>query len=62
MEVNMENKALENIMTDYVTRTMKTVTEYNTQLFQAWVDMNTRIMQVNPVTSWMNPTNKSTKN
>jgi hypothetical protein len=58
----MENKALENIMTDYVTRTMKTVTEYNTQLFQAWVDMNTRIMQVNPVTSWMNPTNKSTKN
>lgn len=62
MEVNMENKALENIMTDYVTRTMKTVTEYNTQLFQAWADMNTRIMQVNPVTSWMNPTNKSTKN
>lgn len=62
MEVNMENKALENIMTDYVTRTMKTVTEYNTQLFQAWVDMNTRMMQVNPVTSWMNPTNKSTKN
>jgi|688.fasta_scaffold441403_3 hypothetical protein len=58
----MENKALENIMTDYVTRTMKTVTEYNTQLFQAWVDMNTRMMQVNPVTSWMNPTNKSTKN
>jgi hypothetical protein len=58
----MENKALENIMTDYVTRTMKTVTEYNTQLFQAWADMNTRIMQVNPVTSWMNPTNKSTKN
>lgn len=62
MEVNMENKALENIMTDYVTRTMKTVTEYNTQLFQAWVDMNTRMMQVNPVTSWMNATNKSTKN
>jgi hypothetical protein len=58
----MENKALENIMTDYVTRTMKTVTEYNTQLFQAWVDMNTRMMQVNPVTSWMNATNKSTKN
>jgi hypothetical protein len=58
----MENKALENIMTDYVTRTMKTVTEYNTQLFQAWADMNTRMMQVNPVTSWMNPTNKSTKN
>ncbi len=58
----MDNKALESIMSDYVTRTVKTVTDFNTELFHAWVDMNTRMMQVNPVTSWLAASNKTTKN
>lgn len=57
----MDNKAVENIMTDFVTRTVKSATSFNTELFQAWVDMNTRMWLVMPVTNWLTAT-KNTKN
>jgi len=57
----MDNKAVENIMTDFVTRTVKSATSFNTELFQAWVDMNTRMWEVMPVTNWLTAT-KNTKN
>lgn len=57
----MDNKAVENIMTDFVTRTVKSATSFNTELFQAWVDMNTRMWEVMPATNWLTAT-KNTKN
>lgn len=57
----MDNKAVENIMTDFVTRTVKSATSFNTELLQAWVDMNTRMWEVMPVTNWLTAT-KNTKN
>lgn len=57
----MHNKALENIMTDYLTSTVKSVASFNTEVFQAWVDMNTRMLEALPATNWL-AGNKTTKN
>lgn len=57
----MDNKALENIMTDYVTSTVKSVASFNTEVFQLWMSMSTRMLEALPATNWL-AGNKPTKN